>query len=80
MDFIIPRLCRDETIEDAPVRTESGKIGRFFKNPEKVGSGRRTLLASRTPLLDIIGKCPFIELSKNADSIRLDTSGDGVDE
>ena len=79
MALINPRACKLETIKGALLIISSGKVGMSLRNPEKVESGRRTFAALRTPLAVIRGKFPLEEQAKNAASMRLETSGDGVD-
>lgn len=79
MALINPRACKPEIIMEAPFIISSGNVGMSLRNPEKVESGRRTSAALRTPLAVISGKFPLGEQTKKAASMRLETSGDGVD-
>jgi hypothetical protein len=47
--------------------------------PEKVGSGNRTSAAFRTPVVDMIENARASEHEKNAASMWLDTSDEGVE-
>ena len=79
ISVIIPLRCKEETIDGAPATISLGRVGNSFKNPENIGSGSRTSLEFRTPLVDKIENCPLVAHEKNPASMALETSEEGVD-
>ena len=79
ISLIIPRERRMVIMTFAPLTISSGITGRRLRNLENSGLGLRICVVFRTPSEDINENGWVVAQAKKAVSIRLDTTGDGVE-